>query len=366
MSQLLYYAPGRFQQLANDYPDVKIWLAIFKVFIDNVSFVDRSGIITPPIRTANAEWTRLPAPDSNFNLSFDQCAVNRAQEIYNQYLKLGARIKFSWSGGIDSTAGLMAFIELLGVARTREIMDIVMTQIENPYVWEQIVRRENFNIVNAMEFKEKWDGSEILVNGECGDQIHGTDIYRALRTRYGSKSLTIPWTRDLVLEHIKWKAKDLTEKEYEILTDLFVFKVQQAPISIDSLADFWWWLNFSCKWGSVIYRIISKSPHSVDQAFLKQHFFSFYASDDFQQWAMLKREEKHQGDWETYKWRAKKFIVDVSGCKELNFKHRQGSLTQVLTHTARYDAIDSDFNFYKSINPEDWYNPNNSFSNRLI
>jgi len=363
MKNLIYYVPGRFSKLEN-LPDVKIWLSIFKIFADNVSFVDRTGAISAPIRTATPNSNRMPAFDPTFNLGFDECAVDRAQEIYNKHLEFGVPIRLGWSGGTDSSAALMAFVELLGMEKTKQAVEITMTSssiVENPYIWDRIIRKENFKIVNSHEFSESWSGNEIMVNGESGDQVHGTDIYRALRRIYGKESMTMLWTRELILKHIEWKASNLNEHEREVLADIFIGHVMKAPMEITTLADFWWWLNFSCKWSSVFYRIVAKSPHSVDENYLNNYFFPFYASDKFQLWSMAKREEKHKGNWETYKWKAKEFVSKTSKSPELEFKHRQGSLYTVLTHTERFDAIDDEFNFYRTINPEDWYNPNNSF-----
>jgi hypothetical protein len=363
MKKLIYYVPGQCKSLEHR-PDAKIFLAIFKIFTDNISFVDRSNVIVPPIYTETPNHIKLPEPNPAFNLSFDECAIARAQEIYNKHLEHGVPIKLAWSGGTDSSAALMAFIELLGIQKAKESLEIVMTSngiVENPYIWEKIVRKENFKLVNTMNFTEKWDGSEIMVNGEAGDQVHGTDIYRALRRMYGKESMTMLWTRERILQHIKWKATELTEHECEVLADIFIRHINSAPIEITTLADFWWWINFSCKWGSTIYRLVAKSPHPVDADFINNYFFPFYASEKFQLWSMYKREEKHKGNWETYKWKAKEFVCKTSGCDELYLKHRQGSLFTVLTHTNKFEAIDNEFNFYKNINPEDWYNPNNSF-----
>ena len=75
---------------------------------------------------------------------------------------------------------------------------------------------------------------------------------------------------------------------------------------------------------------------------------------------MYKREEKHKGDWNSYKWKAKEYVCSLVG-EEYAMKHRQGSLTVVMSHIPKYEAIDSDFNFINKIDTEYWYNPNNTF-----
>jgi hypothetical protein len=364
MSTLISYIPGRFS-LINHLPGVKIFLGIFKIFNDNISFIDRSNIIIPPIKVETLNHIKLPELDPNFNLSFRDCAMARAEEIYKKHLEFNVPIRVGWSGGIDSSAALMSFIELLGVDKAKQVLEISMTEhciVENPWVWERIVRKNNFTIINAMRFSEKWDGSEIGVNGECGDQVNGTDIYRALIKLYGQEALTMLWTPALIVNHVKtFTAGHLSDKEAEFLADLFINQVKQCELEIVTLADFWWWLNFSCKWASVFYRILLKSPHSLSEQYVDNYFFPFYASEKFQLWSMYKREEKHQGSWTTYKWKAKEFVIETSGCPEFDFKHRHGSLYSVVAHTKKFEAIDNEFNFYTNIDPEAWYNPNNSF-----
>jgi hypothetical protein len=363
MKKLIYYVPSVFNSISH-LPDVKIFSAIFKIFHDNISFVDRTNIITSPIHTETLNHIKFPEPEPSFNLGFDEVAIGRAEEIYKKHIEFGVPIRLAWSGGTDSSVALMAFIEYLGMEQAKKSIEIVMTStgiVENPYIWEKIIRKENFKLINTTSFSEKWDGSEIMVNGEAGDQVSGTDIYRALRTLYGKDSMTMPWKREHIVNHIKWKAAYLNQQEAEKLADIFINQVKHAHIEILTLADFWWWLNLTCKWSAVMYRLVAKAPQPVDEKFIDNYFFPFYASKQFQLWCIYKREEAHQGNWETYKWKAKEFVCKTSGCDELYFKHRQGSLFTVLSHTKKYEAIDNEFNFYTSPNPEDWYNPNNSF-----
>lgn len=364
MKKLISYFPERFAPLSH-LQDVKIFLGVFKIFNNNISFVDRSNVITPPIHVDTLDHIKLPALDPNFNLSFRDCAIARAEEIYQKHLEFNVPIRIGWSGGIDSSAALMSFIELLGMERAKQVIEVSMTNqsmIENPWVWEKVVRKENFKVVNAMGFSENWDGSEIIVNGEGGDQVHGADIYRTLIKLYGADALTMTWTPEVIIKHVSAQtAGILDSNEAEFLANLFISKVQQSGLNITTLADFWWWLNFTCKWASTYYRVLLKSARPLTKDYVDNYFFPFYGSEKFQLWSMYKREEKHQGSWETYKWKAKEFVIQTSNCPGFSFKHRQGSLTTVMAHTKRYEAIDNEFNFYADIDPALWYNPDNSF-----
>jgi hypothetical protein len=363
MSKLIYYTPGRFEKIAH-LPDVKVFMSLFKIFNHNISFVDRTGIIIPPIQACTPDQISIPKPDFNFNKSFDECAVDRARQIYEKHKEFGVPIRLSWSGGIDSSSALMSFIELLGITEARRCLEISLTAeifLENPLLWERVVRKENFKVVNALQFPDQWDRSVIMVNGEGGDQVHGVDIYRGLIKLYGEGALRLEWNHANVVKFIKFRDTTLNDNEAEFLANLLINQVRQSPLEIVNFADFWWWINFTCKWASTFYRLLTKSSNAVTYDLVDNYFFPFYNSTNFQLWSMHKREEKHKGNWASYKWKSKEFVARVSSSPEYNYKHRQGSLTSVLSHTNRFEGIDDSFNFYDKINPEDWYNPNNSF-----
>jgi hypothetical protein len=362
MSNLVYYSPTRFNSLS-DRADVRLWLTLFKIFPTGISFVDRTGIIKVPIRTATPAQVSLPELSPNFNLSFSECAINRAKEIYAKHQKFGVPIRIQWSGGIDSSAALASFIELLGVEEAKRCLEIVMSSegiVENPYMWENIIRKEGFKIKNTFQFTEQWDGSCIMVNGEGGDQVHGADLYRILVQQHGNQALTIPWTEELVVNFIKFKSQ-ANDTDSRALAQVLINQVKQAPIDIVTLADFCWWLNFTCKWAATFYRIVTKNNTTVTAEFIDNYFFPFYSGQEFQLWSMYKREEKHKGDWASYKWKAKDFVSNFLGNDCYQAKHRQASLARVLTHTTKAEAIDDEFKYYDTIDPEDWYNPDNSF-----
>jgi hypothetical protein len=359
MSSLIYYTPGVFNNLTHK-KDVRIWLGFFNTFQSTISFIDRTNTIQVPVKTTTLEENLLPT-DVNFNLSFPECAVKTAERIYLKHKEFGVPIKFHWSGGIDSSAALTAFIELLGVQEAKRVIQIVMSSngiYENPYMWK-IIRKEGFQIINSLTFEDTFSSDYIAVNGEGGDQIHGTDVYRILIRKYGSDIIGKPWTEELIKDFVRFRSK-LSPEESDILTRVMIYQVKQSNLDIKTMGDFCWWLNFTCKWTSTFYRLLTKSSTKVERETVNNCFYPFYSSKEFQLWSMYKREEKHKGNWNTYKWKAKEYVCGLVG-EEYSLKHRQGSLTVVMSHIPKYEAIDSDFNFINKLDTEYWYNPNNSF-----
>jgi hypothetical protein len=362
MNELLFYTPARFSVLSH-LPDIKLWLSLFKVFNDNIAYVDRTGVTVNPIRCTTLDHIKIPQSDPAFNKTFKQCALITAENIYKKHREHQVPIRVFWSGGIDSTAALLSFVELLGVAEAKRAVEVVMSSrsiLENPYAWEKIVRKENFTLHNALHFKEQWNGDSIIVNGECGDQVQGGDGYRNISTVFGVNAITKPWTVGDLQQFVSVRG-GLGPTETEHLVNIFVQQINQAPIPIVTLGDFVWWLNFSGKWASTYYRTATKSLTPLTVEFFDNYFFPFYASDEFQLWSMYTKHEQHKGDWASYKWAAKDFICECLGSQEYQQKHRHGSLVAVLNHTKRASAIDQNFGLHYDLNPEEWYNPNNSF-----
>lgn len=359
MSNLIFYTPGVFQNLSHK-KDVRIWLGFFNVFQTTISFIDRTSTIQIPVKTTTLKENLIPY-DSNFNLSFSECAIKTAEHIYSKHKQYSVPIKLHWSGGIDSSAALTSFINLLGMEEAKRTIQIVMSSngiYENPYMWK-IIRKEGFEIINSFTFDDTYNQDYIAVNGEGGDQVHGTDVYRALIRKYGADIITRSWTESLIVDFVESRSK-LSSTESNILAQVLINQVKQSNLDIKSMGDFCWWLNFTCKWTSTFYRLLTKSVSPVNREIVNTHFFPFYSSPEFQLWSMYKREEKHKGTWNTYKWKAKEYVCELVG-PEYAIKHRQGSLSAVMSHIPKYEAMDSDFKFISKIDTEQWYNPNNSF-----
>jgi hypothetical protein len=370
MNQFIFYTPSVFKSLVH-LPDVKLWLQTLRVSGDNIGSIDRTGTTINPIRTTTLDINKLPKFDPTFSMSFDECAINRAKEIYNQHQIKNVPIRLSWSGGIDSSTALLSFIELLGVKEASNCIEVVMTHasiMENPYIWEKIVRKENFKIVNASHFNESWNGGAIIVNGEGGDQVHGGDMPKHLFTLFGSDGLKMPMNEDNVYRFVKFRsnspliiAPGINHDDAIKVTDVLCRQFRNAPIPLETMNDALSMLNFSSKWASTFYRLITKANRPLSEEFIKNYYFPFYGSLDFQQWAMHPNGEKTKGTNESYKWKAKEYICRVSNTPELQMKHRFSSLVGIFNHVKRADFIDKELNFYKEINPEEWYNPENTF-----
>lgn len=370
MKSLIFQTPVKFKSLPQK--DVKLWLAMTRIMSDNVSFIDRTGYITNPIRTTTHPLNALPSYSSDFNMTFDECVRERVQQILAKQDELGIPIRLQWSGGIDSTSALLGFVDALGMAEASKRIEVIMnhsTIMENPMTWEQVVRKENFRVINSSHFNQFLDGTAIIVNGEGGDQIQGSDMFRYLYTKFGNDGFSVKWNEDLLVDFVKARSSSdqllppgISDPDAKIVAGVLAEQARRAPMEIDTMYRLLGWYNLSSKWCATYYRTVSRSNHAISAEFLSNYYFPFFTSDNFQRWSMTDNGEKHKGNWETYKWKAKDFVCSVLGNDEYQQKHRYGSLVHVLSHTERAIAIDEEFNLYNSIIPEEWYTPDNIFN----
>lgn len=359
-----FYNANRFKNFSNK--DFDLFLPLFKVISFNGCFIDRTNTITIPLRTASPSKFSLPEYDPNFSMTYEECCQEQVRNILLKQEQLDVPIRLLYSGGIDSSLILTSFIKEIGLAETEKRMQLVLTTDsieENPWLWEKVIRRGNFKFINGESHAGDWGRDRILVGGEFNDQLLGFDAYKTLTEWRGAKIIEEPWSEKFLEDYCLLRG--LSDKESQIWADLFSKLIKAAPCPIDTIADWWWWENFTCEWSSVYFRILTYARNYADinEEYLDTYYCQFYGTTNFQKWSMVDRTHKHQGSFTTYKWHARGLVADFLGGDEYRMKIKRGSLWKLLGHKKCAEVIDNCYDYHYNINPEDWYNPNNSFIN---
>jgi hypothetical protein len=356
-----FYNANRFKNIPGN--DMERWTSLFQMINFNVSFIDRTGNIKMPIRTSIPSQLEMPVYDPNFSMTYEECCQQQAHTILQKQQELDVPIRLLYSGGIDSSLILASFIKEIGLAECEKRIQLVMSMDsieENPWMWEKIIRRSNFKFLAGEKHSGDWGTDRILVGGEFNDQLMGSDIYRDL-VRWRSNILDQPWTQTLMVEYNL--RRGLTQANAEMWADIFSNHLRQAPCPVDTVADWWWWINFSCKWSSVYFRILiyAREYTNIDQSYLENYYCQFYGSSEFQKWSMVDRTHKHKGSFINYKWHARDLVADFLQGEEYKSKIKRGSLWKLLGYKFGADIVDQDYNYHMDITSADWYNPNNTF-----
>ena len=257
----------------------------------------------------------LPLGKTGYKDSLVDTCDSRAQEIIN---KSGDKKSYVfWSGGIDSTTVLVSLLKL-GAGPS---LCIVMTEEsikEYPEFYNNYIHNKlNIRLIryeHAYKIPEPVDTyltDGIVVTGEIGDQMFGSDMYLT----YGdSTKLLSPWKNEL-------KNSRAFEKYEQFAL--------ACPVEIKTLKDFWWWFNYSVKYNSVVFRML-RTSHNFK---LECNTFHFFNTTAFNDWSMSTPvEDRFFGsNIKNYKQPLKDYIYsftkDSNYCKN---KTKEGSLGNVI------------------------------------
>lgn len=347
-------------------PDVNAWASIYKMIPPNVSLVDRCNHIKMPFRFKTYEPFTMPTDLSNFSMTYEECCLERAQELIDLSKRLNKPITVFYSGGIDSTTALISFMKLLNENELRERVRVAMSVEsidENVNFYYDYIRK-NCTIVSSEYMSSMIDGSSIIVGGEHNDQLFGSDIVGQIY-RYGDyKNLHQPYSRDFI---VGWMRKFMQQSEPNKWYDLLDEHIRtQAPCEISTNFHFLWWYNFCFKWQCVYFRMLTRIDLSnralLNDEFLKNYYHHFFSSENFQKWSMLNHDLKIGKDWTDYKMESKKFIYEYN--KDEIYKDtkiKSGSLYTLFLQKRTALGLTDNFRFIEEFDHNEFYQPDNSF-----
>ena len=260
---------------------------------------DRTGTIPSPVEIA---YDPIPEPDDTLKLH--DLMYDRADElIIESNEESGGMIDVYWSGGVDSTAALIALIKRLG-EEANERLTIWLTENsarEYPLFWRQRQSAFRFiHIYSASNFNQPHEHfssnqSPIKITGECGDQLHGSARYYLQGAEADVQALLVGPHGEKLIE-----------------------QAQNAPYRLSHWRDWLWWWNFSLKWVSVCWRISSLGRTNA------LHHKAFFRTEKFQAWAQANPDLRAD---RPYRQKLKKFIEVYTGdAKYTKNKGKIGSL----------------------------------------
>jgi hypothetical protein len=134
--------------------------------------------------------------------------------------------------------------------------------------------------------------------------------------------------------------------------------IDHGPAPVETLFDFFWWLNFNCKLDSTLFRhTLRLSENVADQDFeyfSKKVMRRFYASDKIQQWSMTAgAENKINQARKTVKWGGRKYIYEFDHNEYYFREKRKEFSSEVIANlSTQYFAIDCQYQRYSFRNRE--------------
>jgi hypothetical protein len=358
MSNLIYFSGmpllDNRNKLSDQIPGLTDFLKIQKYFQLNAGVLDRSRTIHNPFRSVISN--PLPKFDNKFNRSYVDCVMTRMNELHLIHKNTDKKFRLLYSGGIDSTAILAGFIEYYGLEDTAKILEISCTPDsidENPWAWNQYIRKGNFKIRSSLDQRYHWADDVITIMGEGNDHLFGGLGTGPWNKFVNDKNLYAEVTRELVVEYLLWSNKESNITDAEYCADIFIKIANIAPFAIDNMYLFMWWVKFVLDWEAIMIRVLAQSNTSIAPIY---NLIQFYNTIDFQQWSMHFHQDHplEFAESTNYKQECKKFILNVLDIPEYAAKCKFTSWPRVHSLIPSGIIIDEELKIYK--NPEDFLN----------
>ena len=262
---------------------------------------------TETLPTAGIKTSYTPIPDipNNFSKSLEYILDERAVELWNR----GKPIDLFWSGGIDSTAALVALLRTMpldGIERFKVILSI-KSYDEYPLFFEKFIYQkfpfyfnqgsrasilEDYNADNYFDEHfinfNTWVGEYIniasddilFVSGFCADMVFRGDHYRGpnIWINQDYYELEFSMKPEDYLSHGKFKP---------FIDEIETFN-KKCPTEIKNLNDMLWWWQFATTWHTSQYEmsVMCDNPVKV------KNTFGFFDFDDFQIWGLTNPNER--------------------------------------------------------------------------
>jgi len=255
----------------------------------------------------------------------------RALELNNIAKATNKRIMIMWSGGIDSTAVLTAFLKNLSTQDLENVTVVLSAEsfAENPHFFEKHI----LNKVKCISYLEYSINQSTLdtcihLNGDPADALFGPSIamYKHLVPtgdhlkpfRNNAKLIIDP-----VLKHGEYFINKCKCNGFQAW---YVNKITKNIVDVnlegvETIADWWWWHYMNFKWEFSVWRAMMrrKAGAHVDESLSKEQLKSyvtntFYNTEKFQLWSYSNlRNHIINNDVTTHKREIKDYIFEFDG-----------------------------------------------------
>lgn len=280
--------------------------------------------------------------------NWEECCAHRALNL----LSLNkSRYYLSYSGGIDSS---VALISLLKYWPTHELKKLVVylnseSIRENPQLFKSLISKLKMVSSYVDISKKLMEENSLLITGDLGDQLFGSDILEKGISKFGFESQKSNYL-DMAPRYLailgNGERGEWVKEAFEHIHPI----IEECPFPIRSTFDFFWWWNFSQKWQFVKYRFAEREEWDL-KARYGEHFQHFYDDIEFQRWSLQNHDLKLGKDWKSYKRVSKDFIFNFTNDPSTYDLQKVPSLHKNYSFNRKRAAVDENWNevSYKQI-----------------
>jgi hypothetical protein len=225
--------------------DHAMMIAINEVFSKSPKHqpVDRTGLTKSPLNQHIERPWKIPTQQ----LSLDQAFKERVDNL----LSTQQRINLFWSGGIDSTAMITAFLKHSPDKKQLRILYSPYSTYEHPGYLEFLKKNSDLELVDisgTVYLNCQFDG--IFITGDGGDELMGS-LDETFFETHGADGLSKSWKDFFYQENPDSNFIEFCEKHFA-----------QAGRPIDTVLDARWWFYTTCKNTAMLYD--TKLPYFLD------------------------------------------------------------------------------------------------------
>jgi len=252
---------------------------------------------TPWLNDQHPDYMQLP----NFKYtskSLDDILDERAVELHRRAVQDNKKIWIMWSGGIDSTTMLTAFIKNIP-ANELDRYSIIMSAnsiAENYYFYKKFIHHK-FQTINwlDLDLNQELLNETIILHGDPANALLSCPTVSVFAPLVESGSHLLPFRENIgtiidTLESFVTKSRGEVKAGW---AEWYINKLADAIPEYDqatSIATFWWWNYVNFKWHGSILRPFFFTRSSTNKPISEQEFryyydTCFYINDDFQNWS---------------------------------------------------------------------------------
>ena len=287
----------------------------------------RSGSFTTPW-AAHIDTLFTPPPLVYIPDRLSDLLDNRAIELNNIAKESNKKLILMWSGGIDSTSVVSAFIKNLSKQDLKNILICLSSDsiLENTNFYLSHIS-PNFEYISYydIEVSDAFLADNILVHGDPGDCIYGPSLAMYKNLISDGRHLQ-PWRNNLPNIINEINAVNLNTNIPDGFANWYVDKIttnllEVGPEGVDSVSDWWWWHYFNFKWEFSVSRPFFNMRSNLKSSINHDNFLfyvgnTFFNTPKFQQWSYSNLKTHVGNTMQDHKIQAKKYIFELDNNEE--------------------------------------------------
>ena len=316
----------------------------------------RTGIFTTPWNLENTSLFPVIDTDQQSTEILSNLLDMRALTIFKIAQQKNKKILIMWSGGIDSTCVLAAFIKNLTKSDLDNIVVCATTGsvIENPYFYHTFISKKLKMLHLAdLEISESFLNQYIVLTGDPGDCVVGPSISKYAPLLDDNRHV-LSWrdNQDILINLYNdkdwptfgtWWVNKVSENLQEV-------QEQGKFMNIITIADWHWWQYYNLKASGSTMRPILKHKKNFKEKISQENLLdyincNFFGDASIMSWSYNNLAHLLENGWKSHKKDFKNYIYDLD--KNLNYQNNKPKIKSSYYSDPGTIIMDKDCVIYK-------------------